>query len=153
MDPRWCIELVASCLIPQPSHTRCTYQTTPSNPYSYITHYSPTHPPTPNPCRLDVSGCANLGDRSLAAVARLPHLACLNLCGCKGFTNAGVARLAEAPALTELNLAHSSVTDVGSLAGLPKLRALNIFGCKLGSVPAWAQPGSPHSVARGLGSL
>lgn len=55
-------------------------------------------------------------------MARLPHLACLNLCGCKGFTNRGVACLAASASLTELNLAHSSVSDVVPLEGLPRLQ-------------------------------
>lgn len=35
---------------------------------------------------------------------------------------------------------------------LGPLQTLNIFGCKLACVPEWAQPGSPHSVALGLGN-
>lgn len=81
-------------------------------------------------------------------------LACLNLCGCKGISNQGVAALAGTPSLTELNLAHSAVSDVAPLGTLPVLRALNIFGCHLsGEVPQWAQPGSPHSVAKRLRAL
>ena len=95
-----------------------------------------------------------MGDRCLAAVARLPQLACLSLNGCKAITNLGVSHLAKASFLTELNLAHSSVSDVGSLEPLrPHLAVLNLFGCKLGAVPDWAAPGSPHSVVPTLGTL
>lgn len=114
----------------------------------------PLPPAPPLLFRLDISGCLNLGDRSLVAISRLPHLACLNLCGCKGISNQGVAALAGTPSLTELNLAHSAVSDVAPLGTLPVLRALNIFGCHLsGEVPQWAQPGSPHSVAKRLRAL
>jgi hypothetical protein len=104
--------------------------------------------------RLDLAGCAALGDAGLARLACLPGLTWLDLWGLGRVTDAGLMALAGLPALATLNLRHCArVSGAGlrALAGLPSLTALDLGECRLVDDAGLAHlAGIPHLTALDL---
>jgi len=79
--------------------------------------------------KLDLSFCNQITDSSLIALATLPALQFLNLNWCYGVTDSGLGALGQCKSLEFLSLwSCEQVTDLGveALAGLPNLQALDL---------------------------
>ena len=83
---------------------------------------------------LDLGFCAAVGDGALAAIARgCASLRNVDLTACAAVSDAGVRSLALRKSLQSLSLELTSVTDAGvqaAVRGLPRLRCLNLGGCR-----------------------
>lgn len=95
---------------------------------------------------LDLAGSNALTDDGLRHLARLPQLRRLNLEGCAGITDHGLQVLRDLPALESLGIAWTSITDEGArhLAACNQLRAIDLSGTPSGDGAIRALAGKAH---------
>lgn len=104
--------------------------------------------------RLDLAGCARLGDAGLARLREVPGLIALDLWGLSRIGGAGLAHLAGLPALGALNLRHCArlaSADLAALSGLGSLSTLDLGQCRsVGDEGLRHLAGLPHLTALDL---
>ena len=100
---------------------------------------------------LDVSGCGNLTDEALQAIAKDHALTSVNVSGCRNLTDEAIKAIASC-SLRTLNVARCGklLTDLSIqavAASCPSLTSLNVADCK------FLTDGSIEAIAAGCGSL